>query len=74
MFNKILLNLLFICLSSSLMAGETIDMADTFRAEGKIYVVVAILSIVFAGIVMYLIRLDRKLSRLEKEQSNSEKA
>ena len=56
------------------MAGETIDMADTFRAEGKIYVVVAILSIVFAGIVMYLIRLDRKISRLEKEQSNSEKA
>ena len=74
MFNKILLNLIFICLSTTLTAGETIDMADTFRSEGKIYVVVTILSIVFAGIVMYLIRLDRKLSRLEKEQSNSEKA
>lgn len=74
MFNKILLNLFFICLSSSLIADETIDMADTFRADGKIYVVVAILSIVFSGIVMYLIRLDRKVSRLEKEYSNSEKA
>ena len=74
MFNKILLNLIFICLSTTLLARETIDMADTFRSEGKIYVVVTILSIVFAGIVMYLIRLDRKISRLEKEQSNSEKA
>ncbi len=74
MFNKILLNLIFICLSTTLLADETIDMADTFRSEGKIYVVVTILSIVFAGIVVYLIRLDRKISRLEKEQSNSEKA
>ena len=47
-------------------------MADAFRADGKIYVVVAILSIVFAGIVFYLIRLDRKVSRLEKEQRQSE--
>lgn len=74
MFNKILLNLIFIFLSTSLIADENIDMADTFRADGKIYVVVTILSIVFSGIVIYLIRLDRKVSRLEKEYSNSEKA
>lgn len=74
MFNKILLNLIFIFLSTSLIADENIDMADTFRADGKIYVVVTILSIVFSGIVIYLIRLDRKVSRLEKEYSNSQKA
>jgi uncharacterized transporter YbjL len=42
------------------------EMADTFRAEGKIYVVVGVLLIIFAGIATYLIRLDRKISKLEK--------
>ena len=46
---------------------ESPEMADTMRANGKIYVVVAVMSIVFAGIVIYLIRLDRKISKLEKE-------
>ena len=40
---------------------------DFFRATGKIYVVVAILFLIFSGIFFYLIRLDNKLSRLEKE-------
>lgn len=43
------------------------EMADTFRAEGKIYVVVGVLLIIFAGIATYLIRLDRKISNLEKD-------
>ncbi|MEX1188187.1 MAG: CcmD family protein [Bacteroidia bacterium] len=52
-------------------AQQQIEMADTFRADGKIYVVVGILSIVFAGIVLFLIRLERKVSRLEKDQMSS---
>jgi CcmD family protein len=55
------------------MAQNDVEMADSFRADGKIYVVVAILSIVFTGIVLFLIRLDRKISRIEKEQRKSEK-
>ena len=43
------------------------EMADMMRANGKIYVVVAVMSIVFAGIVIYLIRLDLKIARLERE-------
>ncbi len=71
-FKRILLffTLLF---STGLMAQNDVEMADTFRADGKIYVVVAILSIVFTGIVIFLIRLDRKISRIEKEQRQSEK-
>ncbi len=38
-----------------------------FRSEGKIYVVVGALVIIFIGIVLYLVRLDRRISRLEKE-------
>ena len=47
--------------------NEKVEMADTFRSNGKIYVVVAVILTIFAGIIIYLIRLDRKISRLEKE-------
>ncbi|RYD52897.1 MAG: CcmD family protein [Sphingobacteriales bacterium] len=43
------------------------EMADLMRADGKIWVVVAVLATIFAGIFAYLIRLDRKVSRLERE-------
>ncbi len=43
------------------------EMAERLRADGKIWVVVAVLAVIFAGIFLYLIRLDRKLSRLERE-------
>lgn len=46
---------------------EAVDMADTMRSNGKIYVVVAVILAIFAGIIIYLIRLDRKMSKLEKE-------
>ena len=46
--------------------GE-IEMADAMRSSGKIYVVVAVLAIVFAGITLYLVQIERKLQRLEKK-------
>jgi CcmD family protein len=42
-------------------------MADEMRSNGKIYVVVAVLVTIFIGILLYLIRLDRKITKLEKE-------
>ena len=43
------------------------EMADALRANGKIYVVVAVILTIFAGIILYLIRLDRKITKLEKQ-------
>lgn len=43
------------------------EMADVMRENGKIYVVVAVVAIIFVGIVAYLISIDRKLRKLEKE-------
>ena len=43
------------------------EMADTLRQNGKIYVVVAVIAVVLAGLLFFLISLDRKLTRLEKE-------
>ena len=43
------------------------EMADTMRSEGKIYVVVVILLIIFSGLIGYLVMLDRKVTRIEKK-------
>lgn len=47
------------------------EMADGFRADGKIYVVVLVLATIFAGIIALLVRLDRKMTKLEKEHFNN---
>ena len=39
---------------------------DFMRSIGKIYVVVGVIAIIFIGIVLYLVRLDLKISKLEK--------
>jgi hypothetical protein len=46
-------------------------MADGLRSEGKIYVVVAVLLTILAGLFIYLWRLDRKISRLEKQEGTA---
>ena len=43
------------------------DMADALYANGKIYVVVVVLAIIFAAIILFLVVLERKISKLEKE-------
>ena len=46
--------------------AQNAEMADAFRSEGKIYVVVAIILIVLAGLILYLFLLDRKINKLEQ--------
>lgn len=43
-----------------------VEMADAMRADGKIYVLVGIICIVFAGITVYVIQTNRRVNRLEK--------
>jgi len=62
---KYLIALIFMVLTQSANAQDA-EMADSFRAEGKIYVVVAIVVIVLAGLILYLFTLDRKISKLER--------
>lgn len=45
-------------------------MADKFYTEGKVYVVVAVVSILVVGMIAYLFLMDRKISRIEKELKN----
>jgi hypothetical protein len=48
-------------------AQAQVEMADTMRSEGKIYVVVAILVTILAGLLAYVFLMDRKITRLEKK-------
>lgn len=43
------------------------SMADEFRSQGKIYVVIAVLAIIFLAIIVYMISLDLKLRKVEKK-------
>ena len=47
--------------------NKNVDMADMMRENGKIYVVVGVIVIIFLGITFYAIRIDRKLSKIEGE-------
>ena len=46
--------------------NSRVEMADVMRSEGKIYVLVGIIGIVFAGVLGYVIHTDRKVGKLEK--------
>ncbi|GCC52448.1 CcmD family protein [Chryseotalea sanaruensis] len=61
------LTILSLCSLVGYTQAAEVEMADTMRANGKIYVVVGIILIVLLGFIAYLFMLDRKLNRLEKE-------
>lgn len=49
-------------------AQEQVSMADTMRSNGKIYVVVAVCMTILIGLFIYLLLLDRKIGRFEKNK------
>lgn len=60
---------LMMCMASVAGFAQTSDipMADEMRANGKIYVVVAIILVILIGLVVYVVVVDRKITRLEKK-------
>lgn len=70
---KSLISFLFLFISSIVsvfgQVEQDVEMADQMRADGKIYVVVSVVLIVFFGLILYLISLDRKISKIEKERT-----
>ena len=47
-----------------------VEMADQLRANGKIYVVVAVLTTILAGMIFYTIILDRRVTKLERQSED----
>ncbi len=60
----------FIALLANASLAQDNAIEQTFHESGKINVVVAIVTVIFIGIVFYMIKLERKISKLEK---NSDK-
>ncbi|MDH4057824.1 MAG: CcmD family protein [Cyclobacteriaceae bacterium] len=56
----------FLLLTTNLYSQE-VEMADTMRSEGKIYVILAIVLIVLIGLILYLFLMDRKLKKMEDQ-------
>ena len=69
--NKIIYRFLFIvcCLCSSkiLFAQDKPGVEEIMRSNGKIYVVVAVCLTILIGLFVYVFLIDRKISKLEKE-------
>jgi hypothetical protein len=60
--------ILLACSLQALAQDNTpVEMADTLRRDGKIYTVVAGLVVILTGFVVFLIRIDRKLHKMEEE-------
>ena len=72
MARKIILCLSLLLIHLFVLAQDSKpEMADVMRSNGKIYVVIAVIVAIFAGIIIYLVRLDRKLTKLEKNHFKS---
>ena len=67
---KILLSALLLlgCLAAFAQQPAPVEMADELRASGKIYVVIAIIVVIFIGLAFYLFSIDRRLKKIEKEK------
>lgn len=64
---SLLLSVLALLLSFSGFAQPQVEMADTLRSNGKIYIVVIICLTILVGLFLYVWSVDRKVSRLEKK-------
>ena len=67
---KMLAFIVFAILNINLRAQdstEKVGMADVMRSNGRIYVVIAVVLTILFGLILYLVRLDRKINRMEKQ-------
>jgi CcmD family protein len=69
-FSTKVLILLFMVMNANVYSQEnnsSIEMADVMRSNGKIYVVVGVILIIFLGITAYLFSLNKKIQKLEEK-------
>lgn len=62
------LTIIVLLILTLITKAQGTEMADVMKSNGKIYVVIAVMLTILAGLILYLIRLDRKISKLEKNK------
>ena len=45
-----------------------VEMADAMRSSGKIYVVVGVIVLLFLGLLSYILLLEKRLRKLERQE------
>ena len=63
---KYYLTILFLSVIQGLMAQNE---PAVLRSSGKIYVVIGVILIIFFLIVLYLVRIDRTITKIEQKES-----
>ncbi|HEX7367833.1 MAG TPA: CcmD family protein [Pelobium sp.] len=65
---KIILFVITLVSSFNVFAQEnSVEMADKLRSSGKIYVVVAVMLLLFTAFILYLFSIDKRVKKLEKD-------
>lgn len=53
-----------------LVVNSIVESTDFMRETGKIHVVYGVITIIFIGITLFLVYLERKISKIEKKINN----
>ena len=59
---------LLLVLIAGAQSGSS-GMGELMRSNGRIYVVVGVILIILAGLLLYVYRLDRKITKLENDKN-----
>lgn len=61
--------LLLFCMTLPVLAQQTAQsgIGETMRSNGRIYVVVAVIVTILVGLILYLVRLEKKIKKMERE-------
>jgi len=60
----------FSAFSTLIQAQNYSAKTDFLESTGKIYVVVAVLALLFIGIIVMMFRIERRLAKIEKEDGD----
>jgi len=66
---SIVLSVFMFCCNKLYAQTEKVEMADVLRSNGKIYAVVAVCLTILFGLLFYVYRIDRKISKMENEKT-----
>jgi len=69
-YKTLLILISFLSLMSTRALSQDSAIERTFHESGKINVVVAVVVVIFIGLIFYFVRLEKKISKIEKDIKN----
>lgn len=65
---QLLLSIYCLFITAVAMAQDNITIENKMRSDGKIYVVMAVCLTILIGFIVYVISIDRKIKKIEKQE------